>query len=156
MKNIFKLIISIVTCELVGILGSVFTVSSIPTWYAALSKPPFSPPNWIFGPVWTLLYFLMGIAFYLIWKQGLNNKKVKFAAKLFLVQLALNFVWSPAFFGLQSPLLGLIIIIFMWIAIVFTMKKFYPLSKPAFYLMVPYILWVSFATVLNAAILVLN
>jgi len=156
MKNLPKLIISIVGCELVGLISTPLTISAIPTWYASLTKPAFSPPNWIFGPVWTLLYFLMGISFYLIWKQGLKNKKVKSAAKLFLAQLALNFVWSPIFFGLQAPLLALITIIALWVLIVITIKKFYPLSKPAFYLLIPYLLWVSFATALNTAIVVLN
>lgn len=156
MKNLSKLIISIVGCELVGILGSIFTISAIPTWYAALNKPPFAPPNWIFGPVWTLLYLLIGVAFYLIWKQDFKKKKIITAGTFFLVQLGLNFIWSPIFFGLRSPLLGLIVIVAMWVLIVMTMKKFYPLSRMAFYLLVPYLLWVSFATMLNAAIVVLN
>lgn len=156
MKDLPKLIVSVIGCELVGILGSVFTVSSIPTWYATLNKPFFAPPNWLFGPVWTLLYLLMGVAFYLIWKQGWKKKKVKTADLFFLAQLALNFIWSPIFFGLRSPLLGLIVIAAMWILIVMTMKKFYPLSRLAFYLLVPYLLWVSFATLLNAAIVILN
>lgn len=156
MKDFYKLIISIVGCELVGILGTPFTLAAIPTWYANLNKPIFAPPNWIFGPAWTLLYFLMGVSFYLIIKQGWKEKEVKTAGKYFLAQLALNFLWSPIFFGLKSSLFGLIIIVSLWIFIILTMKKFYPLSKFAFYLLVPYLLWVSFATALNAAILVLN
>jgi tryptophan-rich sensory protein len=156
MKDWPKLIVSVIGCELVGILGTPFTISAIPTWYAALNKPVFAPPNWIFGPTWTLLYFLMGVSFYLIWKQGFKKKKVRTTRLYFLAQLGLNFIWSPVFFGLQAPLLGLIIIISMWVLIVMTMKKFYPLSRLAFYLLVPYLLWVSFATILNAAIVVLN
>lgn len=156
MKNTWKFIVSVIGCELVGILGTPFTISAIPTWYATLNKPFFAPPNWLFGPAWTLLYFLMGAAFYLIWKQGWQKKKNKIAGKYFLAQLALNFIWSPIFFGLRMPLLGLIVIVAMWIMIAITMKKFYPLSKPAFYLLVPYLLWVSFATLLNGAIVVLN
>lgn len=156
MKNTWKLIASVIGCELVGILGTPFTISAIPTWYATLNKPFFAPPNWLFGPAWTLLYFLMGLAFYLIWKQGWQKKKNRIAGKYFLAQLALNFIWSPIFFGLRAPLLGLIVIVAMWTMIVITMKKFYPLSKPAFYLLVPYLLWVSFATLLNGAIVVLN
>lgn len=156
MKDITKLIISVVGCELVGLLGIPFTISAIPTWYASLNKPFFAPPNWLFGPAWTLLYFLMGVAFFLIWKQGWQKKQVKNAGTFFLIQLALNFIWSPIFFGLKSPLLGLIVIVAMWLFIVLTMKKFYPLSKLAFYLLVPYLLWVSFATMLNAAIILLN
>lgn len=156
MKDVTKLILSITGCELVGILGTPFTLAAIPNWYANLNKPIFAPPNWIFGPAWTLLYFLMGVSFYLILKQGWKKKTVKTAGKFFLVQLALNFLWSPVFFGLQSPLLGLVTIVAMWILIIITMKKFYSLSKLAFSLLVPYLLWVSFATVLNAGILILN
>lgn len=156
MKGFSKLVISIIGCELVGFLGTPFTISAIPTWYATLNKPFFSPPNWIFGPVWTLLYFLMGVSFFLIWKQGWTKKKVQTASKYFFIQLGLNFIWSPIFFGLKAPLLGLIVIIAMWTLIVMTMKKFFPLSKLSFYLLMPYLLWVSFATILNAAIVLLN
>lgn len=156
MKDLPNLIISVVGCELIGLIGSVFTIPAIPIWYATLNKPPFSPPNWIFGPVWTLLYFLMGVSFYLIWKQGWAKKKIRTAGEYFLAQLALNFVWTPIFFGLKSTLTALLVIIALWITIVLTMKKFYPLSKLSFYLLIPYLLWVSFATLLNAAIVVLN
>lgn len=156
MKNLPKLFISVIGCELVGFLGTPFTISAIPTWYATLNKPFFAPPNWIFGPVWTTLYLLMGVAFYLILKQDWKKKRVRTAANYFLAQLGLNFIWSPIFFGLRAPLLGLIVIVAMWVLIVMTMKKFYPLSRLAFYLLVPYLLWVSFATLLNAAIVVLN
>lgn len=156
MKDFPKLIVSIVGCELVGVLGTLFTVSAIPTWYVTLNKPFFAPPNWIFGPVWTLLYFLMGTAFYLIWKQNWQKKGVKTAGAYFLTQLVLNFIWSPVFFGLKAPILGLIVIVAMWILIVMTMNKFYPISKLAFYLLVPYLLWVGFAVILNAAIVILN
>ena len=151
-----KLIISAVGCELVGILGTPFTAPAVAAWYITLNKPFFAPPKWIFGPVWALLYLLIGISFYLIWRQGWKKKKVKNAGVLFLAQLGFNFLWSPVFFGLRSPALGLITILTMWVLIVTTMKGFYPLSKTAFYLLVPYLLWVSFATVLNAAIVALN
>lgn len=156
MKNLLKLFVSVLGCQLVGLLGTPFTIAAIPTWYESLNKPFFAPPNWIFGPVWTLLYLMMGIAFYLIWKQGWHKKKVASAGPYFLIQLGLNFIWSPIFFGLKSPLLALFIIIAMWIFIVLTIRKFHPLSRWAAYLLVPYLLWVSFATVLNAAIVVLN
>ena len=156
MKDFFKLLGLIIVCELVGLLGTPFTINSIPTWYATLNKPFFSPPNWIFGPVWTLLYFLMGVSFYLILKKGWKKKSVKNATKFFIAQLVVNFFWSPIFFGLRSPLLGLITIVLMWMLIVLTIKKFYPLSKLAAYLLIPYLLWVSFATILNASILFLN
>ena len=156
MKNLPKLLVTVIGCELVGIAGTPFTISAIPTWYANLQKPFFAPPNWLFGPVWTLLYLLMGVAFYLIWKLGWHKQKVSQAGKYFLLQLALNFFWSPIFFGLKNPLLGLVVIVAMWLAIVVTIKKFYPLSQLAAYLLIPYLLWVSFATLLNAAIVLLN
>jgi len=156
MKDIYKLVISVVGCELVGLLGTPFTINSIAEWYVYLEKPFFAPPNWLFAPAWTLLYFLMGVSVYLIWRQGWKRPEVKGAIKVFLAQLMLNFLWSPMFFGLRSPELGLINIVAMWIMIVLTMRKFYPLSKTAFYLLVPYIAWVSFATLLNASIVVLN
>jgi len=156
MKDLPKLLISVIGCEIVGVLGTPFTIPAIPAWYASLNKPFFAPPNWVFGPVWTLLYFLMGLAFYLIWKQGFNKRRVRTACLFFLAQLGLNFIWSPIFFGLRAPQLGLLVIVAMWVFIVMTMKQFYPLSKPAFYLLIPYLLWVSFATLLNAALVVLN
>lgn len=156
MKDLPKLAISVIGCELVGILGTLFTISAIPSWYSTLNKPFFAPPNWIFGPVWTLLYLLMGLAFYLIWKQGWQKKKVKTAGMFFLAQLALNFIWSPVFFGMKAPLLGLIVIVAMWVLILKTIIMFYRLSKMAAYLLVPYLLWVSFATLLNAFIVIMN
>ncbi len=156
MKDTPKLIISVIASELVGVVGSVLTVSAIPTWYAALNKPSFSPPNWIFGPVWTILYFLLGVSFYLIWRQGWKKQRVTVAAQYFLVQMVLNGIWSPVFFGLRAPLLGLIVISAMWVLTVMTMQKLYPVSRPAFYLLIPYLLWISFATLLNAAIFLLN
>jgi len=156
MKNIAKLLTSIIGCELVGFIGTPFTISAIPTWYATLNKPFFAPPNWLFGPAWTLLYFLMGVSFYLIWKQDFKTLKAKIARKFFLAQLFLNLIWSPLFFGLRSPLLGLIDIVALWILIVVTINKMYPISKWASYLLIPYLLWVTFATTLNGAILILN
>jgi tryptophan-rich sensory protein len=156
MKNLYKFVVSVIGCELVGILGSIFTIPAIPTWYTHLIKPTFAPPSWIFGPIWITLYFLMGISFYLIWKQGWSKKKVKTAGLFFLGQLTLNFMWSPIFFGLRAPLLGFLVIVAMLVLIMITIKKFYPLSKWAAYLLIPYVLWVSFATILNAAIAILN
>lgn len=156
MKKTIKLISIIVGCELVGILGTFFTSTSIPTWYVTLNKPFFSPPNWLFGPVWTLLYFLMGVSFFLVLEKGYKKKKNQLAIKLFLIQLLLNFTWSPIFFGLKSPGLGLVNIIIMLIFIILTIKNFHPISKVAAYLLIPYLMWVSFATLLNGAILWLN
>src|SRR3990167_6257706 len=120
MKHLPKLIISITLCEFAGILGTPFTMAAIPAWYVFLNKPSFAPPNWLFGPTWTTLYLLMGISFYLIWKQGLKKKKIKIAAYYFLGQLFFNFTWSIAFFGLRSPLLGLINILILLALIITT------------------------------------
>lgn len=156
MKNSLKLLLSIAVCELSGIIGATFTISAIPNWYANLNKPFFSPPNWLFGPVWTILYLLMGVSFYLIWTQSPKRKGVLLAIKTFIFQLFLNFIWTPVFFGLRSPELGLIVIVAMWFAILAAIAKFHHLSKTAAYLLIPYLLWVSFATLLNGSIALLN
>lgn len=156
MKDIPKLLAAVIGCELVGIVSTPFTISAISTWYVFLVKPSFSPPNWIFGPVWTTLYLLMGVSAFLIWRKGLKNKKVKRALSYFLVQLFFNISWSLLFFGLHSPLLGLLNIILLLISIVLTIQAFYRISKIAAYILVPYLLWVSFATILNIAIVLLN
>lgn len=156
LNNAVKLIFSILICLLAGAIGSIFTISSIPTWYAALKKPFFNPPNWIFGPVWTTLYFLMGISLYLIWKKGIKTEESKVALLLFGFQLVLNALWSIIFFGLRLPLYAFILIIILWLAILFTIIKFYKITKPAAYLLIPYIMWVSFASVLNFYIWLLN
>ena len=140
---------AIALCEGAGIIGSLFTVSSIQNWYAFLNKPSFSPPNYLFGPVWTILYVLMGIAFYLV-------RKNKFAVKLFLVHLFFNAVWSIIFFGLHDIALALVDILVMWGMIIAMILKFYPIKKTASYLLLPYIMWVTLATVLNYAVWVLN
>jgi translocator protein len=159
MRRIEYLIAAILFCELIGILGTPVTMAAISTWYASLIKPEFSPPNWIFGPVWTLLYALMGISLYMVWmkvEKKKNNKKLRLALYYFFAQLGVNFLWSIFFFGLRSPILGLIDIAILLVLIVQTMRIFEQISKPAAYLLVPYLLWVSFATVLNVSILLLN
>lgn len=155
-NNFFKLIIAIAISEVAGIIGSVFTVSAIPTWYAGLVKPALNPPSWIFGPVWTTLYALMGIAAWLVWKAGWERKEVRMALGVFGIQLFLNIIWSIIFFGLHSPAWALVDIALLWLAIVWTMIIFYKISKPASYLLAPYLLWVSFALHLNYSIWVLN
>ena len=155
-RNIFKLIISIVACQCAGAIGSVFTRSAIPIWYATLEKPAFTPPNWLFAPAWTLLYILMGTAAFLVWRKGLENRQVRAALIVFLVQLILNALWSVVFFGLESPLYGLIVISILWIAILVTIIKFFRISRVASVLMWPYLLWVTFAAVLNSSIWLLN
>lgn len=156
MNNTPKLIVAIAVSELAGIVGSVFTFSAIPTWYATLVKPTLNPPSWIFGPVWTTLYALMGIAAFLVWKKGWDRKDVRKALAVFGLQLILNASWSIVFFGLHSPLWALVNIALMWLAIIWTMTLFYKISKPAMWLLVPYILWVSFAAYLNYSIWILN
>ena len=151
-----KLIGCVIFCELAGIVGSVFTFPMITTWYSTLNKPWFNPPNWLFGPAWTLLFLLMGISLYLVLEKGLQKKEVKKGVSIFGVQLLMNILWSVLFFGLMSPFLAFIEIIFLWIAIAFTIKSFYPISKKAAWLLVPYICWVSFAAILNLAVWILN
>lgn len=155
-KDIFKLVASLVACQCAGLIGSIFTKPAIPTWYATLEKPFFTPPNWLFAPAWITLYVLMGIAAFLIWRKGLNREGVKPALLIFLVQLALNALWSVVFFGFKSLLGGVIVIAVLWVAILFTILKFFHLSNAAGALLLPYILWVSFATALNISVLVLN
>lgn len=156
MKKVFKLIISIAACLLTGFIGSFFTASSVGSWYSTIAKPSFNPPSWVFGPVWTLLFILMGIAAYLVWDKGLKKKGVKQALTLFSVQLVFNIGWSAFFFGLKNPLLAFIEIIILWLLILTNIILFYKIDKRAAYLLVPYILWVSFASVLNLAIVLLN
>lgn len=151
-----ELVTAIIICEAAGLLGSVFTFSVIPTWYASLVKPPLNPPSWIFGPVWTTLYALMAIAAFLVWQKRAQEKKADEALRVFALQLTLNALWSILFFGMQRPGLAFLEIILMWLAIVWTMIMFYRISKPAAYLLVPYILWVSFASYLNFALWFLN
>ena len=141
---------------LAGAIGSLFTFSAIPAWYATLSKPSFSPPNWVFAPVWTALYVLMGISAYLVWQRGRKEKQVSFALQIFGVQLILNTLWSILFFWLRSPSLGLAEIIFLWLSIAYCVKLFFALDRRAAYLLLPYLAWVSFATLLNYSIWMLN
>ncbi len=154
--NIVKLFISLVVCQCAGIIGSVFTAPAIPNWYATLQKPAFTPPNWLFAPAWITLYLLMGIAAFLVWRVGLENRRVRTALIIFLVQLVLNALWSVVFFGMQSPLYGVIVIAILWLMILLTILKFARISATAAWLLVPYILWVSFATALNISIWILN
>jgi len=154
--DIVKLVISIGVCLAAGLIGSIFTNASIPTWYTTLEKPSFNPPNWLFGPVWTALYILMGIAAFLLWRVRLSEPKARTALIIFIIQLILNVFWSIAFFGFRSPIAGLIVIVILWVAILLTILSFARVSIIAGVLLIPYILWVSFASILNAAIYVLS
>jgi tryptophan-rich sensory protein len=147
---------AILFCLIAGSLGSLVTGTGPGSWYAQLAKPLFQPPDWIFAPVWTLLFILMGIALYLIWEQGTERPEVRYAIYVFCMQFALNILWSFLFFGLQSPLLALLDIIVLWWAILATTMIFYKVRKSAAYLLLPYFAWVSFATILNASIYFLN
>lgn len=147
--DILKLIACLIICQLAGFVGSLFTTPSIPTWYADLVKPAFNPPNWIFSPVWISLFVLMGISLFLVWQKSLHFPGVKTAMLWFGVQLALNVFWSILFFGLKSPALAFVEIIFLWVAIFLTLVKSFKVSRLASVLLLPYIGWVSFAAVLN-------
>jgi benzodiazapine receptor len=155
-RVIFKLIVSLIVCQLAGFVGSLFTTPSIPTWYASLAKPSFTPPNWVFSPVWISLFVLMGISLFLLWEKTLHYPGVRTAMLWFAVQLGLNMLWSILFFGLKSPFLALIGIIVLWIAIFLTILKSFRVSKLAGMLLIPYLIWVSFAAGLNYSIWTLN
>lgn len=154
-NNTFKLIISLVATVGLGSLGGIFTIAEIPTWYAGLNKPSFNPPNWIFGPVWTTLYVLMGISFYLIWKLPFSAIRTQ-AIRLYIIQFILNFCWSIIFFTMHQLGWAFIEIITMWVFILLTIMQFRKLSVTAAVLLIPYLLWVSFASLLNGSIWQLN
>lgn len=152
-KNLNLLGLSLILCLGTGLLGSLFTIPSIPTWYQSLNKPFFSPPNFVFAPVWTTLYILMAISLYLVLvKKPKNNLPIKF----FLIQLLLNFFWSIIFFYIHAPLVAFFDILLLFTFIALTIEAFYKVNKVASYLLVPYILWVSFAAILNLSIVILN
>jgi translocator protein len=179
MKNYPKLAISIIVCEAAGLIGSFFTAPAIGSWYYFLNKPSFNPPNWIFAPVWTILFLLMGVSFYLVWlkkwsiredaessdrkawnpvseKLWTGSWKEENAFMIFVLQLVLNVLWSVIFFGLKFPGIAFFEILMLWFAIFYTIVNFYRISKTAAYLLIPYILWVSFAAFLNFSIWQLN
>ncbi|MCX6702967.1 MAG: tryptophan-rich sensory protein [Candidatus Wolfebacteria bacterium] len=178
-NNFFKLVIAVAISEAVGAIGAIFTIPSVSGWYATLIKPELNPPAWLFGPVWIMLYALMGISLYLVWK---NNWKIRNhilekrrkpwnrlserfwtgswqkqnVIAIFILQLALNILWSFIFFGLKFPMLAFFEILALWFAILYTIVNFYRISKASAYLLIPYILWVSFAAYLNYSIFILN
>jgi translocator protein len=152
--------ILLITCIAVplisGVVGSIATIPAIPTWYAGLIKPAFTPPDWLFGPVWTTLYILMGISLYLIAIEGIEKKPVRLAVIVFAAQLIVNIFWSFAFFGFQSPISGLFMIFALIILVLATIYFFYRVSRTAAILLVPYIAWICIATYLNVMIFILN
>ncbi|MEQ8525824.1 TspO/MBR family protein [Gracilimonas sp.] len=151
-----KIIFGILICNAVGLAASTVTLPAISSWYTDLNKPFFNPPNWLFGPVWTVLYILMGIAMAGIWQVGFSNPKIKPALTFFGLQLFLNGLWSFLFFGLKSPLIAFIEINLLLVLIIVTFKKFREIKTWTGWLLAPYILWVSFAAILNLAIVALN
>jgi len=156
LNEIPRFIVSILIPLVIGSVGSIGTISEIPTWYSALSKPSWAPPNWLFGPVWTTLYILMGIALFLVWREGLNRSDVRFAILIFAVQLVLNLLWSIVFFTYHSLFGSFIVIMLLWIAILANIIAFSIISRTAGLLLVPYIVWVSIASYLNYSVYLLN
>lgn len=154
------LIVALLIPQLAGAFGSVFTFFAIPLWYNALALPAFAPPNFVFGPVWALLYLLMGVSLYIVWRsrgEGVEKARARKRGLIaFWIQLALNALWPAVFFGLRSPLAGLIDIILLFVAIVATIVYFWQVRKSAAYLLVPYLVWVALAGALNAAIYLIN
>jgi len=178
-NKILKFLVSIIICEMAGVIGSFFTASQINAWYKFLNKPSFNPPSWIFGPVWTIIFILMGISLYLVWskkfvvknelkikdKKAWNHLSQKFfngswqkanIVLIFVFQLILNILWSVIFFGFQSPGPAFFELLMLWVSVVYMIVNFYRVSKNAAWLLLPYILWISFAAVLNYYIWILN
>jgi tryptophan-rich sensory protein len=153
--NIIKLAISLLLPLAIGAVAGMFTSQAVPTWYASLNRPSFSPPNWVFGPVWTLLYILLGISFFLIWIEKVSKER-NLAIKVFSVQMLLNFAWSFLFFYFNLIGVALLEIILLWISIAAMIYLFLKIKPLAAYLNIPYLLWVSFATILNAGYYFLN
>ena len=155
-KRVLYITISVLVCLAIGFLSSIATQSSVNDWYLTLDKPSFTPPNYLFAPVWTALYIMMGVAAGIVWSKGYHHIGVKTALYHFVFQLLLNALWSIVFFGLKNPLGGMIVILALLTMIILTIKWFRVISKPAAYLLVPYVLWVVFASALNYKIWELN
>jgi translocator protein len=154
-SNITKLAISLLLPLSAGAVAGMFTSQAVPTWYALLSRPSFNPPIWVFGPVWTSLYILLGISFFLVWKEEASKER-NLATKVFSIQMLLNFAWSYIFFYFNLIGVTLIEIVLLWISIAFMILLFYKIRPFGAYLNIPYLLWVSFATILNAGYCFLN
>jgi len=154
-KELPMLVFSILMPQVIGLIGAYFTLPSITSWYLYLDKPFINPPNWIFGPVWTALYFLMGASFFLVLRRGISKKTIK-PIQIFLLQLLFNLLWSIVFFFFHSIFGGLIAIVILWVLILITILKFSKISSLASILLIPYLAWVTFATVLNVMLWMLN
>lgn len=155
-KTWLKLVASILICQAAGLIGSVFTTPAISGWYVRLKKPRLTPPNWVFAPVWTTLFVLMGISLWLVWKKSKKNSKAKTALRWFFVQLGLNTAWSILFFGLKNPVLGLVDILILDLVLIVVIVKFWRVSKIASTLLWPYLAWLGLATWLNLQVVILN
>ncbi|MEF8789343.1 MAG: TspO/MBR family protein [Haloarculaceae archaeon] len=156
-RPVFALAISVVAVEIVGASGSVFTVRGLSEWYGTLQRPALAPPNWVFGPVWTLLFALIGVALWLVWREvDSSPREVRLGVGVFLIQFVFNLGWSAVFFGMQEVGWGLAVIGLLWLLIVATVWAFDRVDRRAALLLVPYLLWVSFAAFLNYRFWVLN
>lgn len=155
MNKVWVFIVCVLIPLATGWISSAFTRSSVNTWYAEINKASFNPPGWVFGPAWTILYLLMGISLYLVWITS-GSSLWKWGIGIFVAQLVLNFLWSIFFFGMHAPLLAFVDIILLWIAILANIILFWQINPTAAYLLIPYILWVSFASVLNLFVVILN
>jgi tryptophan-rich sensory protein len=155
LKHIGQALLFIVVCQLAGALGALTADSGQSAWYQALDKPAFNPPSWLFAPVWITLYTLMGIAAYLVWQRR-DAPEARFALGLFAAQLVLNAAWTPVFFSAHQIALGFLVIVALLVVLAWTVRRFFPVSTVAGWLLVPYLLWVTYAAVLNGALWVLN
>ena len=155
-NELFRLILSIIICQMAGVIGSIFTAGSVTSWYPTLVKPSFSPPGFYIGLIWIVLFTLMGISLFLIWRETPSNPAARNALYFFAAQLIVNVLWSVAFFGMRSPISGLVVIAFLWVLILITIIKFWPINRTAALLLIPYIVWVSIAAYLNFSLWRLN
>jgi len=155
-RSVPKLVAAVLSCIIIGSLGSLVTTTGPGSWYESLEKPFFTPPGWVFAPVWVTLFTLMGISLYLVWEPGIGRREVTAALLVFGVQFIFNILWSFLFFGLRSPFLGFIDIAILWVMIAVTIASFYRVRKGAAYLLIPYFCWVSIAMALNYGVCVLN
>lgn len=154
--TVIKLAISVIICQVAGLSSALFTMPAVNSWYQAINKPFFTPPNWVFAPVWVLLFLFMGVSLFFVWRAEPEDGDKKVAVAVFVFQFMLNILWSFMFFGLKSFLGGFIEIIALWIMILFTIATFSKISRTAAYLLIPYVVWVTFAAVLNFTIMWMN
>jgi translocator protein len=155
-KKVLLFVIALGICLLAGYIGSYYSTPEIPTWYAGLEKPDLTPPSWVFGPVWTVLYIFMGISLYWVLETGVKSQDAKLGMILFIFQLLLNVIWSYIFFNLHSTFFSFLIIIMLWAVLLCTIVQLFRVSIPASVILVPYFCWISFAAYLNYALLIMN